>query len=225
MVTLSQLHSRIYNDAEWRYWSEMVNDYTGEEDKKFGCDHGMSHWLSVAHIASDFVSQAGGNQTEIYLADIAGMLHDCGLICGDANHAYNGAQIARAYLESHFGNNRPLNHVDIGIITHAIAQHSNGDKIKNLIDAAVLFADKIDIDRHRLKSEPLNDVQCEVQKIQRIEYLIKPYCLALRYHTEGDFSFERLCWPKAYQIPAKVANYLGKPLWLFVNDQRISLPL
>ena len=93
MIFIEQLHDRIFHDPEWREWDKIVGNYTVEEDIKFGCDHGKQHWLDVARIAADFVRRAGGNAREIALADTAGMLHDCGMICGEDNHAENDSSL------------------------------------------------------------------------------------------------------------------------------------
>ena len=226
MIFIEQLHDRIFHDPEWREWDKIVGNYTVEEDIKFGCDHGKQHWLDVARIAADFVRRAGGNAREIALADTAGMLHDCGMICGEDNHAENGVRIIRPYLKARFGNKRPLSDGDIEIICHAIAQHSDCNEINNLVDAALMFADKIDLGKHRIHGIAHNNIQFCENQIDHIDFKITANALAINYVADPDFDFHFFLthWPKSYEVPQKVAAYLGKSFALFVNNKRITLP-
>lgn len=225
MAYITQLHDLIIQDPEWLEWAHIISAYTAKDDLKFGCDHGPKHWLSVSRIASDFVRQVGGCECEVILADIAGLLHDCGMICGDKNHAENGANIVRPYLRSRWGNNNPLSKPDIELVCHAIAQHSAYTEITNAVDAALVLADKIDIACHRLVSIN-NKIQICVSKIRNIGYEITDDALAIYYTVDQDFDtyFFLASWSKSYEAPAKVAEWLGKDLYFFVNNQRIILP-
>ncbi len=223
MVFLDQLHARIIHDPEWQEWAQMVGQYDADIEIKFGCDHGKQHWLRVANTAKDFVQRAGGNRYEILLADIAGLLHDCGLICGDANHAANGARIAQAYLASHWGNERPLSDSDISIITHAIAHHSDCQDIHNLVDAGLIFADKTDLD-HRRALQTINHTQREITKIKQIQFKVTDTVLALNYEVADDFNLDNFHWKKAFDAPAAVAIFLSKEFRFFINGHPAHLP-
>lgn len=225
MVFTDQLHRRILNDPEWRAWGKLADNLTIKDDVKFGCDHGINHWKNVSRIAANFVDCAGGSHTEIVLADIAGLLHDIGIICGDFQHAHISSCMARAYLESHFGEDRPLSTADIEIICHAIKVHSDCNEINNLVDAAVMFADKIDIDKKRALVVANKIIQ-HVTMIQRISFNIDKRYLTIEYTVSDDFneSFFFPSWPKAYSVPAKVADYLGKELKFIINDHRLIWP-
>lgn len=225
-MVLEQLHSHILNDPEWREWANIVDNYTIEEGVKFGCNHGKQHWLDTADIAADFTRCAGGNAREIVLADASGLLHDCGMIFGQDNHAKNGARLIRPYLKARFGKECPLNDVDIEIISHAIAQHGDCDEINNLVDAALMFADKIDLGKHRIRGIVYNDIQLCESQIDQINFKITVDTLVINYVADPGFNFRVLlnCWPKCYEVPRKVAAYLGKSFALFVNNERIILP-
>lgn len=224
MVFIEQLHDRIRHDKEWRAWAKIVATLTTAEDVKFGCDHGIYHWTTVAGIAKDFVLRAGGNARDAMLADIAGLLHDCGLICGNDKHAENGAQIAKAFLQARYGDGRPLSNVDIEIIAHAIANHSDGTEMNNIIDVALHFADKIHVWRDRVYKTSSIILE-EATKIRRIDYKITATALVVRYQVEDDFIPEKFFrWKKAYEAPQKAASFLGKQFILFLNDKRYILP-
>ena len=224
MTSIEQLHGCIIHDPEWLDWARTVSSYTAKDDVKFGCDHGIKHWLSVASLASDFARKTSASEREIALADIAGLLHDCGIICGEKNHAANGASIARSFLRSRWLND-PLTNYEIEQICHAIAQHSSYSEIDNIIDAAIIMADKIDIACHRLVSIN-NEIQVCVSQIRSIDYEITDDVLALYYTVDPDFRtyFFLANWRKAYEAPAKIATWLGRSLCFFVNNQRIILP-
>jgi hypothetical protein len=222
MVFLDQLHDRIIHDPEWQEWAKMVGQYNADTEIKFGCDHSKPHWLRVAAVAEDFVRRAGGNHYEMLLADIAGLIHDCGLICGDANHATNGARIAEAYLKSRWGNGRPLKDSDIAIIVHAIAHHSSCDDIQNLVDAALIFADKTDLD-HRRALQTVNHTQQEITKIKQIQFKITKTTLALNYEVADDFNLDNFHWKKAFDAPAAVAVFLSKEFRFYVNGRPVRL--
>ena len=227
MVSVEQLHSFIFHDPEWRAWAKIVSNLTPEDDVKFGCDHGIQHWLNVSRIAADFARQAGGNDYEIAMADLAGLLHDCGMICGEPNHAENGANIVRPYLRARLGDTGSgmLTDFDVEIVCHAIAQHSDYAEINNLVDAALTFADKVDLGHHRTISIH-TDIQLSASQIERIDYTVEDDAVIVNYTTTPDFNayFFMTSWPKAYEVPLKVAVWLKKDCQFFVNNQRIILP-
>lgn len=224
MVFIEQLYDRIRHDPEWRAWAKIIASHSIEDDVKFGCDHGIYHWTTVANVAQDFVSRAGGNKHDALLARIAGLLHDCGLICGEEHHAENGAQIAKAFLAARYGNNHPLSNIDIAIICHAIANHSSGREINNIIDAAILFADKTHVCRDRVYTTSSIILE-EATKIKQVDFKIAKDTLAVRYQTIDGFDPDKFFrWRKAYEAPAKTAAFLGKNFVLFINNVRYCLP-
>ena len=224
MVFIEQLHDRIRHDKEWRTWAKIVATLTTAEDVKFGCDHGIYHWTTVAGIAKDFVLHAGGNARDAMLADIAGLLHDCGLICGNDKHAENGAQIAKAFLQARYGDGRPLSNVDIEIIAHAIANHSDGTEMNNIIDVALHFADKIHVWRDRVYKTSSIILE-EATKIKSIDYEITAAVLAVRYQVEDDFIPKKFFrWKKAYEAPQKAASFLASSSFFFSMINAIFYP-
>ena len=227
MVSVEQLHSFIFHDPEWRAWAKIVSNLTPEDDVKFGCDHGIRHWLNVSRIAADFARQAGGSDHDVALADLAGLLHDCGMICGEKNHAQNGANIVRPYLLARLGDagNKMLSESDIELVCHAIAQHSDYTEINNLVDAALVFADKVDLGHHRTISIN-NDIQLSASQIEYIDYAVTNDAVIINYATTPDFNAYCFLtdWPKAYEVPLRIAVWLQKDCQFFVNNQRIILP-
>ena len=232
MTPAQRLHNLIINDPEWHAWADIIETRTIQEDVKFGCDHGPKHWTAVADLASHFVLNANGSYNDAVLADTAGLLHDCGLICGNKRHSENGAQIARAFLKARFGKDvypadlyRPhLSDSDIYTICHAIANHSSGQEISTIVDAAIHFADKIDVTRDRVHVTS-SIILDQAVKIKRVSYEITDDSLVMHYTTDPDFnSAQFFRWRKAYDAPAAAAKFLKKGFAFYINGERFYLP-
>ncbi|MCR5573181.1 MAG: HD domain-containing protein [Candidatus Saccharibacteria bacterium] len=234
-MTLAQrLHNCIVRDPEWHAWADIIETHTIQEAAKFGCDHGPKHWTSVADLARNFVLNTTGSYNDAILADVAGLLHDCGRICGNERHPENGAQIARAFLMARF--NKPneladpyqprLSDSDIDTICHAIANHSNGQEINTIVDVAVFFADKIDVTRDRDRVHTSSSIISEqATKIKRVYYEITDSSLVLHYETSGDFDSDVFFrWRKAYDAPAAAAKFISKNLEFYIDNKRFNLP-
>lgn len=226
MLPIEQLPNCIRNDPEWLAWARIVAALTTQDDVKFGCNHDIQHWVTVSNTAKDFTTLAGGSHHEVQLAIIAGLLHDCGLICGEKHHAANGAQIAKAFLEArYYGNNAPLSDNDIALICHAIANHGDGKETKSIIDAAIIFADKIHVTKDRVVTASSIILE-EAIKIEHVSYSIDADTLTLRYQVSDGFRPEQFFrWQKAYDAPAKAAAFIGKAFVLLINGKRFNLPI
>ena len=221
MKDIERIHQQIYSHPEWRAWTKMVDSYTTDDNVEFGIDRGLGHWFNMTTMAPDFVADAGGSKHECLLADIAGLLSCCGLICGFENYAKNSARIAQAFLEGNWGGSHgPLSQDDINIICHAIAHHDTGKDIRNIVDAALCMADKLDIARNRVK-DPCTPIQEALVHISSVSYsFTDDGILILNYNADDAFNavdfMER--WPESYMVPFKVATFLKKKFAFFLND-------
>ena len=232
MPHTQRLHRRIVRDPEWHAWADIIDSHTIEEDVKFGCDHGPKHWLAVADAARNFVLSVNGSYNDAILANTAGLLHDCGLICGNEHHPENGAQIAKAFLMVRFSKANTLgdpdcpqlSNRDIETICHAIANHSNGAEINTIVDAAIFFADKIDVTRDRVRTSS-SIISDQAVKIKRVYYEITEAALVLHYTTDAGFDPTQFFrWRKAYDAPAAAAKFIGKDFAFYINNERFYLP-
>ena len=220
MKDIDRIHQQIYDNKEWRAWAKMVDGYTTDDDAEFGIDLGIGHWFDMSRIAADFVADLGGTLHEITLADIAGMLCGCGLICGYRDYAKNGARIARAFLEGNFLGHGMLSPEDIDIICHAIAHHDTGNDIRNVVDAALCMAGKIDVAKNRIK-DPCTPTQEQLVHVKSTGYsLSDDGILILNYNADGNFMAHEFMelWPESYIVPYKAATFLGKKFAFFLND-------
>ena len=226
MGYLDALHNHITHDAQWLEWSKITKELSrNHQNPKFNCDHGINHWLSVAKNAQEFARHVNADKHTIALADATGLLHDCGLICGDDYHAEHGANISRAFLRGHRILSSLLDDDDIRTICHAIAQHSNGNEISSIVDAAVLFADKIDVTKNRAVRTD-DPITREVAKIQTVNYTITDKSLTIQYGVREDFKKDIFFgWEKAYLGPAKAAEFIGRKLVFIINGEVFNLPI
>ncbi len=147
------LHYRIMNDPEWREWCKLISD--PDSSRKYSYDSLRRH--DISSTAREFARKIGGSDREMYLADAAGLLYDCGLICeGNAYHK-NSARIARPFLRVRWGKNNPLNHEDIETICNAIEnpytfkESLDCRESQNKVQLAFWFAHSIAINQRYLK--------------------------------------------------------------------------
>lgn len=219
--SFSNIPTLIISDPEWIAWANIIGSFYSANGDKFDCDHGIKHWRAVAGVATDFVEKTTHNPHLATIANIAGLLHDCGLICGNERHDKNGAFIAQAFLTARF--NHLLTVDEIKMITHAIANHSSGKEIKTIIDAAIHFADKIDVSRERILAVT-NELLVEANKIQKIEYSITLKDIVVKYYVDKDFNPDVFfAWRKAYEAPAKAAKFVNRNFTLFLNNTKYEL--
>ena len=88
-------------------------------------EHVVLHSLRVEAYVLKILAgeQHSLTETEIRLLRLAAILHDIGRLEDSGNHATRGAEIARAWLETH--SRERLKETDINRVTEMIADHSN----------------------------------------------------------------------------------------------------
>ncbi|MDR3125507.1 MAG: HD domain-containing protein [Candidatus Nomurabacteria bacterium] len=177
----------------------------------FNSLHGITHAKHVANYAVDFLREMKASQHEIQLAKITALLHDVAIVgFNKEKHAERGAKIAREWLTKY-----NMNASDIDIIYHAILSHSNGKEINNLVDAAILLGDKMDITGDRLNlSRQIRDIDALTKSllmINKVEFIVDENLARLRWDVEPGYDIKLFAgWPKAVTVPAKVAKYLER---------------
>ena len=238
MLNIADIHQRIYDDPEWRTWNDMIDASNAESSGKNNWSS-ASHAFDVANIATNSMHDIGGTMHEIFLVDIAALLHDCGRICGNDNHAKASARIAYAFLHARWGKyggsyilrrdsnnpteairvNGPLSNEDIDLICHAIAVHSDGIGCQNSIDAILCLANS----KHCIE-QATDDVPLDLQaKINRIEYRVIKDALYVDYIADEDFNIKEFIrrYPKALHVPQRAAIALHKTALLQLNGYAI----
>jgi len=213
---------RIMLDEEWnqvmRGIDEMSVAQVGRE-VDFDCWHGHGHARNVAKLATDFLRQVGASKREVVIGQVAGLVHDMGLINGKKEHDKKGALIVGEFLERIGG----LSEEEIGMIVHAVANHSNGEEMGNNLDLAVLIADKMDVARDRV-AVGKRGLPRELGKILEVKVRVEEEHMVLSWAVEGEFDFGVIAeWDKMVSVPRRVAEWLGKEFRFEVNGAGVSL--
>lgn len=222
---INYVHQDIYNDEKWREWARTVDAFTTKDNPEFGRDLGIMHWFNVSGVATDIVAGVGGNEHDIVLADIAGLLCGIGLVNGFADYPDSSAKMAYGYLTGRYYSNHVMSGQDIDLICHAIANHVSGEEIQNVIDAALCIADKVDIGANRIK-DSVTETQKAQANISRVNCFIAPDgdgMISINYNGNGSFKPYAFLkgWPEGYLVPHKAANFLNRPFALFLNEETL----
>lgn len=204
-------------------WNQYISGLTPKDHQKFGGYHNLVHWSHVAQTALAFIKACGfTGERNLMVTEVAALLHDCGLIFGDDNHASTGASLARLFLESSFSEDE-LYPYEIDLICRAIKCHSGREEITNIYDAAILFADKTHVDKSRVIVIS-DDIYAQEALINKVDFEITDDALYLRYDTDEGFDLRGFAeWKGAYEGPAKVADWMGKKFIFVVNDKEVDI--
>ena len=113
-------------------------------------DHSMSHCALVADRAAYILRTLGYGVHEQELAKIAGCMHDIGNAINRTHHAEIGAILANDILKA-----EGVDMADRIAIIAAIGNHDESTGgAKDPVSAALVLADKTDVRRNRVRSEP-----------------------------------------------------------------------
>lgn len=194
---------------------------------KYSTDHSFRHVLKVQEIGVDFLhacvdagfSSPDTIQKEILLFKLAAYMHDIGLADSLMNHAIHSSELAKKYLSK-----QDIDEEDMMIIVRAIANHSDGQDTKTIIDAALLMADKLDVTGDRIIAV-VDDVTELFSKVTDVSYSFyrkrgKVVGAKLEYKTEGLNGDDIIAtYPKSITIPKMITEkFLKLPEFKFVVD-------
>lgn len=113
-------------------------------------DHSKAHCALVAERAGYILRALGYSDREEELAKIAGFLHDIGNAINRKGHAELGAILANDILKS---TDMPME--DRILVISAIGNHDESTGgAKDPVSAALILADKTDVRRNRVRSDP-----------------------------------------------------------------------
>ena len=217
-MKLEEIRQKIISDDEYTKWMKEISkvqiDFAHSSDfnNKIALDHGLQHMNRVAEIVYRLMQEYGCDENSCCLGYIAGLIHDIGMIHGKKNHAQNGSDMAKLFLEKlDF-----LTEDEIAEIVNAIAIHGNGENAKSSIGLFLALADKIDMcnERSLSKTSP-------IQMIKKYNVSIHYGVLEINYDitsSEGIEVFYIL--PKTIDIPKKVSTELGLEIKFFINGKQ-----
>ncbi|MBQ2384258.1 MAG: HD domain-containing protein [Oscillospiraceae bacterium] len=113
-------------------------------------DHSIAHCALVADRAGYILRKLGYSEREQELAKIAGIMHDIGNAINRKSHAELGAILANDILKA---TDMPLE--DRICVIAAIGNHDESTGgAKDPVSAALILADKADVRRNRVRSDP-----------------------------------------------------------------------
>lgn len=217
-----------------KYLMQIEKRQRDDPNPKFGADHSWLHARNVTQIGLKFLedcsrfgySSPDTIQKEKLLFQIAAYMHDIGLADSARNHAIHSSELAKKYLS---GPKIDIDVEDTYTIVHAIFNHSDGEDTRNIIDAALILADKLDVSGRRI-IRVTDKITAAVQHIVDAHYEIYGEKTAkgarLRYVTDGGFDVSAIeLWPKCITVPKRITEeYLGIPEFHFlVDDKEIDI--
>jgi putative nucleotidyltransferase with HDIG domain len=113
-------------------------------------DHSIAHCALVADRAGYILRKLGYSEREQELAKIAGIMHDIGNAINRKSHAELGAILANDILKA---TDMPME--DRICVIAAIGNHDESTGgAKDPVSAALILADKADVRRNRVRSDP-----------------------------------------------------------------------
>lgn len=144
MVLLEQLRQ----DDEVNCYIETANQHLGNMGFT---EHSFRHANIVAEKAEKILEKLHFPPRFAELAAIAGYLHDIGNVVSRYNHSQSGATLAFAVLKR-----LGMECSEIAQIMGAIGNHDEGEgQIVNTITAALVLADKTDVQRSRVRNKDI----------------------------------------------------------------------
>lgn len=227
-----RIFKTIVEDPAWKGWMSAI-ERNPFGHPKLNADHGRNHAMKVCQHGEKFLEKATRYDTEdaserlIGLFKIAALLHDIGMAEGDINdHAAASADMANWYLRQY-----DLSCYEIVEITNAIKVHSTDIHPTELLNAALILGDKLDVGAERYANEACLDDRSiarmfkEQRKVAQVSYdLMHPlfgyrsefshYKMArltytLKPELGDDAPYDATClaeWPNCLVVPRNVAR-------------------
>lgn len=144
MNRLKEIYAEISSDGNIHDIYRQVD----ECDNNMWALHGLQHIKNVVNMVENVLEKLNYNEEVIYKAKICAFLHDIGSVQGKQGHAQRSVDFCKNYLD-----NFNLSKEEKEEIIYAILNHGSYVEGGGIILAALVFSDKIDIDKTRLGEE------------------------------------------------------------------------
>lgn len=205
---------------------QKVNAGNSEMPKR-SVDHSFQHIRRVQDYGVDFlhacvdagICSSDEVEKAVLLFKLAAYMHDIGLADSLKNHAIHSSELAKNFLSR-----QDIDENDMMTIVHAIANHSDGRETRNIVDAALLIADKLDMTGNRIIAV-VDDVTDLCTKVTEVRYSFyhkkgKVVGAKLEYKTEGLNGEDIIkVYPKSVLIPKMITQeFLKLPEFKFIVD-------
>lgn len=199
---------------------ELLYKEIDVKDEKPWALHGLTHILNVVKTMEEVLTQLKVDKETIELAKIAGFLHDTGIQFGKENHAHNSKIFAYEYLKD-----KNITEVQLNRILNAIENHGGKNSPNDIIEAVLVFADKLDVDKTRLGSGGYQvDGLNQLQFVDRIEYSMLDRFLSVNFICNPNFDkskFENFYFcEKIFNAINNFANFINKESNININGEK-----
>jgi len=187
-------------------------------------EHGFRHVERVSRDAGMILKALGYPKRDVRLAELAGYMHDMGAAVNRVQHEQTGAIIAMQVLEEM---GVPFDEI-LDVITAIGNHHEETGEPVTAITAALILADKIDVDRSRVVASDLaHDIHDRVNfaaSSGRVE--VDPEQRIITYHIETTTEISPVIeyfeiFTARMIIARKAANALGCSFQLWINNTRM----
>ncbi|MBQ3409335.1 MAG: HD domain-containing protein [Clostridia bacterium] len=139
MNSAKEVYDYIYNDKRIRDIYKSIDERENANVDAWG-HHNFNHVSNVKDIVEELLRMLNYDNEFIEEAKIAAIMHDVGAVQGKENHAERSYIYAKNYFNE---NNINIEHKEQ--VLEAIKNHSDGFDSNNIMQLALILADKLDI--------------------------------------------------------------------------------
>ena len=181
--------------------------------------HGVNHVKNVTKNVGTILTELNCGDETVECGKIAAYLHDLGMKEGKKGHAKRSYTEAKKYLR-----HKDLTFKQKHSILKAIKNHSNCNKKGDIIWAALVFADKLDMDNTRLGEDGYYvDGLKEIRFVTKVDFKINAEKLVVTFNVTPEFdrkSFENYYFcRKMFNAVKQFANQIKRDYVVMLNDQ------
>lgn len=185
-------------------------------------EHGIGHAKRVSNYIEIILSCLTDDIELIEYGKVCGLLHDIGLVTLEKEgHAKRSVEMLEPFFQKC---KIPFKYRKM--IQEAILDHSNGENFSSLLGVSLYLADKLDMTYRRVEKTTVKSMcNQSVLKIKDVKVLLSEDTLYIQYVVEDGFEpilFKE--WPKCWQAPYKVADYLHYKVHFSINDMEVNFP-
>lgn len=192
---------KIYNSSEIRNIYNKIDRIENESQNAYA-HHNFDHVNNVMNITEQILKSLNVNNTLIEEAKIAAVLHDTGAVDGKQGHAYRSYEFAKKF----FYDNK-INLKNEQLVLDAIKNHSDGFDTDNIIQLALILADKLDIKYTRVAKQGYNiEGMRQMQYINDISLSIENDCLKIKFICDNKIDKNEL---EQYYFMKKVGSAIS----------------
>lgn len=218
MKSAKEVYNFIYNDGRIREIYKSIDERENANVDAWG-HHNFNHVSNVKDIVEEILRMLNYDNEFIEEAKIAAIMHDVGAIQGKENHAERSYIYAKNYFNE---NNINIEHKEQ--VLEAIKNHSDGFDSDNIIQLALILADKLDIKYTRPTKRGLEiPGNRQYGNIENINTEIKDGALKIKFKSNDkldkkeleDFYFMK----KVGNAIKSFANKLNLKYEVFLNGE------